>query len=255
MENKNVILYFSGTKNSLMAAKIIEEEMLIKNQGKCVIIPISQFNTKENIEADSLGIICPVYWFGVPCIVRETISRLKIHSGTYVYTVVTMGSYAGNALPEMKKLLEQTGSTLSYGGAVKFPDNYATLLGQQNPKKHEQILQDASCTLKRIASDICEHKENKIPRFHKFLDFLFSSHRSTLRKQDKKFNVDESCTGCGLCQKKCPVQNIRMEDGTPKWLNHCEFCVSCISNCPENAIQIGKKTKGKPRYQNSFSEK
>ena len=31
------------------------------------------------------------------------------------------------------------------------------------------------------------------------------------------FRVEDSCIGCGLCARKCPVQAIRMENGRPVW--------------------------------------
>lgn len=253
VKSKNVLLYFTGTHNSLMVARMIAEAMSQRELGECEIMPISQFNTKEKLETDSLGIVCPVYWFGLPNIVRETVAKMNIKTGTYIYAVITMGSSAGNALPELSKLLEQKQNTLSYGACVKCPDNYTTMLGAQKVQKHKLILEEARKAIKEIASDICEQKENQIPKFHKFTELLFSSQRHSLAGQDKKFYVDETCNGCGLCEKKCPVQNIRMEGGKPLWQHHCEFCISCISYCPQNAIQFGRKTKGKPRYQNPFS--
>ena len=253
MTGENLILYFSGTKNSLMVATEIEKKIKEKELGKCVKMPIFQFDSQNEIHVDTLGIVCPVYWLGLPCIICDTISNMKIRSGTYIYTVVTMGVYSGNALAEMERLLRQKNLSLSYGAAVKCPDNYSTLLGYQKTKKHNEMLRNARKTIQKIAADICEQKQNKIPKFHKSLDLLFSDYRRSLGKQEKRFVVEDRCTGCGLCQRECPVQNIRLVQGRPKWLGHCEFCISCISVCPQNAIQIGKKTKGKPRYQNPFS--
>ncbi len=28
---------------------------------------------------------------------------------------------------------------------------------------------------------------------------------------------DEAAAGCGLCEKVCPVDNIRLENGRPQW--------------------------------------
>jgi epoxyqueuosine reductase QueG len=41
-----------------------------------------------------------------------------------------------------------------------------------------------------------------------------------------------------------------MEDDKPKWLHKCEHCVACISWCPVQGIQYGKRTKARRRYQN-----
>lgn len=247
---ENVIFYFSGTGNSLMAAKRIGKEL-----GKCELIALSKFRTEETVMAERIGIICPVYYWGIPKAVREFLSNLKINKNTYIFSVVTMGTSSGNALPEIDLMLKQKGTELDYGIGIKMPDNYSTLLGIQKTEKHEGMLKEAEQTLKAVEKDIQEKKKNEIAKFNKFTDVLFRGKRNALAGLDAKFVVEDfsSCKECQLCVKQCPVGNIRMENWTPMWQNHCEFCLACISNCPKETIQIGKKTKGKPRYRNPLT--
>lgn len=65
---------------------------------------------------------------------------------------------------------------------------------------------------------------------------------------DKNFWTDEHCNGCGSCAKLCPVENIIMEYGKPKWLHHCELCLGCIHWCPKVSIQYKKGTLKRGRY-------
>lgn len=67
--------------------------------------------------------------------------------------------------------------------------------------------------------------------------------------QPKKFTVSDVCVSCGKCEKVCPLGNIRMENGRPVWGEHCTHCMACISGCPAEAIEYGKSTRGKARYQ------
>jgi ferredoxin len=53
---------------------------------------------------------------------------------------------------------------------------------------------------------------------------------------DRTFRVSGACTGCGICVKVCPVQNIEMVNGKPQWLHHCENCTACFHWCPTQAI-------------------
>jgi Fe-S-cluster-containing hydrogenase component 2 len=46
----------------------------------------------------------------------------------------------------------------------------------------------------------------------------------------------------------CPVDNIRLEGGLPRWQGHCEQCLACIHHCPQRAIQYGHWTADKERY-------
>lgn len=243
MQEKNIIFYFTGTNNSLMAAKRIGEAL-----GEYELIALSQFNTREKIEADRVGIVCPVYFWGLPNVVRTFLSKVKIKTGTYVFAVLTMGSGSGNAIPEIMKLLQESGNALSFGAGIRFPDNYSTILGAQKQEKHKSILESAKEELAKTGNAIREKKRGDIPKYKGLTNLLFSSYRKSLTKQDTKFKVEDSCNHCGQCVKICPVQNIRFEEEVPVWQHHCEFCLACLANCPSEAIQIGKKTKGKPKY-------
>ena len=63
------------------------------------------------------------------------------------------------------------------------------------------------------------------------------------------FLATDSCTGCGQCVRNCPMNNLRLENGKPLWGKECTHCMACICYCPAEAIEYGKKSLGKPRYQ------
>ena len=62
------------------------------------------------------------------------------------------------------------------------------------------------------------------------------------------FRVTDACTGCGLCQRLCPLRNIRLEQGRPVWGERCTHCMACICACPAQAIEYKNHSQGKPRY-------
>jgi epoxyqueuosine reductase QueG len=51
------------------------------------------------------------------------------------------------------------------------------------------------------------------------------------------------------------LNNIRLENGKPVWGKNCTHCMACICYCPKEAIEYGKKSKGKPRYHFEALEK
>lgn len=58
---------------------------------------------------------------------------------------------------------------------------------------------------------------------------------SFLYKVDK-----EKCTGCDLCIKRCPVQNIyRNAKGDLAFHHRCLMCMRCSFFCPTDAFDIG----------------
>ena len=52
----------------------------------------------------------------------------------------------------------------------------------------------------------------------------------------------------GKCAEVCPLQNIKLKDGKPVWGGNCTHCMACISYCPTEAIEYGKKSLGQVRY-------
>ncbi|MFA6226475.1 MAG: EFR1 family ferrodoxin [Methanoregula sp.] len=87
---KTIIYYFTGTGNSLAAAKTICARL-----GDCELVSIpSLAGSPTDIipAADRVGIICPVYDLGLPSIVAEFAERLDLHSTGYCFAVLTMGA-------------------------------------------------------------------------------------------------------------------------------------------------------------------
>jgi len=70
---KTIIYYFTGTGNSLAAAKSICTHL-----GDCELVSIASLaGTSGEIQpgADRVGIVCPVYDFGLPSIVAEFVQK------------------------------------------------------------------------------------------------------------------------------------------------------------------------------------
>ncbi len=65
----------------------------------------------------------------------------------------------------------------------------------------------------------------------------------------KAFTVSDACTSCGHCAAVCPLGNIRLDGGKPVWGTECTHCMACICGCPTSAIEYGRASVGKPRYQ------
>lgn len=68
--------------------------------------------------------------------------------------------------------------------------------------------------------------------------------------------VESNCTGCGLCERKCPVKAIEIKDGRPVWIKQqCTMCLGCLHRCPVFAIQYGRgRTKKHGQYINPHTK-
>jgi len=53
----------------------------------------------------------------------------------------------------------------------------------------------------------------------------------------KTFIATRDCTGCMVCEKRCPTNSIRMISDRPYWKFTCESCMRCMNLCPHRAIE------------------
>jgi hypothetical protein len=150
---KTIIYYFTGTGNSLAAAKAICTSL-----GDCELVSIHALagSPAEFIPAaDRVGIVCPVYDFGLPSIVAEFAQRLDLSSTGYCFAVLTMGGMGGSALHQMDSIVgKHGGRQLDASFTVRMPGNFVPLYDPPQGKKREEILAKAQERIGEIAGMI-----------------------------------------------------------------------------------------------------
>lgn len=248
-----MIFYFSGTGNSLYAAKTIAQA-----QGE-KLVSIAHEMQKEAAERiykpgenEVIGFVYPIYAWNAPRLVLDFIRSMHvIGEKRYIFSINTCGSEEGYATQVLQKLLMKKGLTISSAFSISMPSNYITGEDIQvkevqeeklyNAKKKLEIINDVITSRK---TDVFELRQGSYawvktvivnPLFNKFS-------RST-----NKFYVTNACIKCGLCQKICPVRSITLDE-KPVWSQACTQCLACINRCPVHAIQYGKDTEGRGRY-------
>ena len=244
---KHTIYWFSGTGNSLYAAKALAEAM-----GNTVLVPIAQGAPTEAAggEGCKLGFVFPSYYGDLPRLVRAFAERLNILPGTDLFAVVTMGAFGQGSVKAMQQLLAAKGFPLRYGVGVRMNANYIlaydpALFGAKSERRVRTKLDKADAKLRQIAADIQSGKTQL-----KTSPITAQTLYKNVAALDAEFTVNDTCTHCGLCARLCPVDNIKLADGKPVWQHHCEHCVACISWCPAAAIDKGTDTAKRTRYRN-----
>ncbi|MFH0967430.1 MAG: EFR1 family ferrodoxin [Methanobacteriota archaeon] len=248
---KTTIYYFSGTGNSLVAARKIAGLL-----GDAELIPIATLRQSGTITALSgrIGIICPVYDMGIPVIVRDFLQNLVVDKSTYLFAILTLGGQGAAALKLINTCLrEKNKRVLSAGFLVKMPGNFPPVGVPPTGKKRDTILASAEKELDRIGEHILKKKENSIgftPFSSLLQSLLYGSFSKGVHSLDEKFTVSEACTSCGTCASVCPTGNITIIDGRPVWNHQCELCCGCLNFCPVEAINLHMMlgTKGRGRY-------
>jgi len=242
---ENIVFYFSGTGNSLYAAKCISKEL-----GNCEIVSMAKpFNPIK--QYDSVGFIYPVYYWGMPKKVIEFIENLNINKNkdAYYYSIATYGGLAGNAVYQMYELLfNRHGIKLNYGKNLKMFANY--VVAYDMSAKIEEITQKANMKLIPIINSIKKRKSNNINKFTRIFKSMNEKFIKEVSNMDKDFTVNNNCTGCSICEKVCPVKNIEMVNNRPEYKHQCEQCVACIQFCPQKAINYKNLTQNRKRYTN-----
>jgi ferredoxin len=249
---KTIIYYFTGTGNSLAAAKKIAAAL-----ADCELVPIASLvDTPGKIvpAADRVGIVCPVYDAGIPVVVREFAKRLDIGAVPYVFGVVTMGGMGVSALHQLNGILVQAcRKKLDAAFAVRMPGNFPPVGVPPAGEKKEEILKQADAQLAAIVVAI-QKGQTVSPSFSPLSSLmrclLYPPFARNVHGMDNSFSVEDTCTGCGTCVKVCPVGNITMENERPVWHHKCELCCACLHFCPVEAIQLNtmQGTKGRGRY-------
>ena len=96
---KTTIYYFSSTGNSLIVARELAEKL-----GETVVSSIPKaINQDIDLSADGIGIVFPVYIWGMPAIVSKFLKKFKNINNKYIFAVATFGGFPAGTLLQVKK--------------------------------------------------------------------------------------------------------------------------------------------------------
>ena len=245
-----MIVYFSGTGNSRFAAeylaKQLGDELLDASQRMKV-------GERDSIRSDRPWIFAaPIYAWRMANVMAEYIRRTELTGSLDAYFVLTCGSEIGNAGRYATQLCEESG--LNYKGVLEvvMPENYIAMFNAPGEDESRAIVAKAKPVLELAADRIRQREDLSAPRVG-LLDKLKSGPINEgfykfYVKADGFFTTD-ACTGCGVCVEVCPLNNVQLNEGKPVWGMHCAHCMACICGCLTEAIEYGKRSRGKPRYQ------
>lgn len=244
-----MILYFSGTGNSKYAAEKVAE--LIGDEPVSLNALIKAGDSSEIDAGGRLVIATPTYAWRIPNLVRDWIEKTPFVNAGKVWFVMTCGSEIGNADRYNRALCEEKGFEYMGTLQVRMPENYLAMFPVPGEEKCREIIAAADPVIKDGAELIAGGKGFPKPRCNGYDRLMSGPVNKLFYKTAVKpgaFRAEDKCIGCGLCEKLCPTNSIRLEAGRPVWSSGCTHCMACISHCPKEAIEYGNKSKGKPRY-------
>lgn len=233
------ILYFTATGNCLYIAKSFSNEYYS--------IPKLMKEGRFDFEDEKIGIIFPSYNNGVPIIVENFLSKAILKSN-YIFGIATYGLFSGATTRHLLEIGKHNNIEFSYVNELLMTDNYLPGfdMDKQLQKEPSKKIEE---NLNKIIMDIKEEK-----KYIKKNAFITESIRILNKKFftdnefEKNYFVEDNCNGCKICEKVCPVDNIKV-DKKPSFMNNCQRCLACTHNCPQNAIRL-KNEKSRTRFIN-----
>lgn len=245
-----MVFYFSGTGNSLYAAKKIAGylgESLVN-----ISIAMQDGILPEISAGETIGFVFPIYAWSAPKMVFDFIKRIDAN-GHYLFAVGTYGQNVGR----FDLIFEREDIHLNSAFALNMPNNYILVWDKM---KQDKCLAAADRRIEKICGTICR-RENLIdiqcvlngnPVSEAEVAFAPEMNAQWSRTLDdvSDFYVTAACTGCGTCERVCNGRAITLVDGKPVWSEGCTKCLACLHLCPKQAIQFGRHTVGAGRYKN-----
>lgn len=250
-----MVLYFSATGNT----RFIADE-LAKRTGDGSLNLLKRIREKDfsPIRSDKPFVVClPVYVCEIPPFIKELILKTPFEGNDNIYFVFTSGGYSGISGSMAKRLARKKGLNYMGSSDFKMPRNY--IANSAYPELTEEEIRkriDNSYKLIPEIADLISRDQKLVKRskhvwlFELIVTIPFTPVWTRIRQGVKKFSASDKCIGCRKCAALCPLKVITPdENGRPVWdAKMCAHCMSCIQNCPVEAIDYGDITPPKKRY-------
>lgn len=247
-------IYLSGTGNT----KYCVEKLVQALDETSQVIPMEDDRAIELVKSNQFIVIgYPIQFSNAPVMVRDFI---KLHANVWmrkqVLCVVTMGAFSGDGAGCTARILKKYGADVVGGLHIRMPDSVCdSKLLKKSLSDNQKIVKNADWKTETTAVAI---KNGKYPKeglgfFYHVAGLLgqrlWFYHKT--RNYSDKLKINDACIGCGLCEKSCPMHNIKIQDGKAVSGQQCTMCYRCISLCPQRAITLlGKEVKEQVRLEN-----
>ena len=229
------LYYFSATGNSLTTARLLQEQLIAaKFDANCRLVPVTSTKNVSKVidEADTIGFVFPIYYGNMPYPVREMISKMVFKSDAYIFIVSTYRGHSGDIAGRMDQLLKIRGQKLSLSLGLPMPGNSFI----NPPEVDAQYLAEQSQNIANLLPGLLVRQTEDYATTE-----VFGLRPVDYPNNFRGITTEDHCTGCGICVKVCPMNNIQLQDGKAVIGDDCSTCLACIHWCPVKAIWMSKQ--------------
>lgn len=244
-----IALYFSGTGNSAYIAKGFAQRM----GAVCHSIE-EDVDFAALMSAHGTVAVCyPIYGSCVPRIMREFAAKHSaILAEKKLIILCTQMMFSGDGAQAFARLLPGCDSSVLYAEHFSMPNNISNFwLFPVREGERRRKQRAAARKLERVCRDIQSGivRRRGWSRFSVLLGKLQNSYWMEIEgKQKGSFTADGDCNHCGLCVRRCPVQNLALGEGGVTQKNNCILCYRCVNLCPQRAATVMLHAKPKRQY-------
>jgi ferredoxin/flavodoxin len=243
---KGVICYYSGSGNTKLACQYIVSN--IKS------IDFDLFNiVREGVpdfEAYKIaGFATFTDFLGPSYLVQTFLQKLGQQNGKPAFVFNTYGAFNGRTLKTLDKWVSAKGFKVVAGHSLHTPESYPPMVArgrgnEQAPSEKEMNgFSRFISELEQVCSLLKEGKEIRRKRTSiGLLNSILPTFRRTKARDDmgEKYVDAELCNECGVCEKLCPCEAVKLDPKPVFDMNKCYGCWSCYNHCPTKAIYTQK---------------
>jgi len=250
---RNIIYCFSGTGNCLAIARLVAV-----NLTETEVLPMMTLRDSKEVPAEyeRVGFVFPTCYAHPPRIVAELGKDLLIHPHQKIFIIVTCGGGNGFTLSDFRRLIQSKTQNLIQGFSIRMPGNHIVGFSAWKESTQQRLFDNAKKSVDKVVYKIINDIPTKIKKDPniKIITFMSETFNGFLGIKDihstkAEFFTTEACVHCGICEKLCPVGNIKESSTTASFGDNCQQCMACIQWCPKRAISHPNVPKNRKRYQ------
>ncbi|OGS27789.1 MAG: hypothetical protein A2297_09980 [Elusimicrobia bacterium RIFOXYB2_FULL_48_7] len=268
MDKKAIIYYFTGTGNALRMAHLAAAEL--EQAGfKVLLADIAANGRKvgaisrhpddlpsgnrgqssispEHAEAELIGIVSPVYGFGLPQLMAKFLRKLPpSKSNQKCFVFISSAGNEGICVMQAAFHLKRKGYDLTFARTFKLVSNWIMFETLPDSETRKNIFDENEKLLQGYMKDIIDDPSIKSVKYYHsnpamaallgivYYGFVFFGRHFL----GKLFATNNKCNSCQYCHKHCPSKTVKWVEKRPYWGWNCQQCFRCINLCPNGAIE------------------
>ncbi|MCD7948582.1 MAG: EFR1 family ferrodoxin [Oscillospiraceae bacterium] len=249
---QNVMYCFSGTGNSLAVARSVAEKL---TDTEVISVMALQDNKEVPAKYERVGFVIPTCFGHPPKAVAELGKALRLQPHQKVFIIVTCGGANILTLSDFRRLLQPKTQNPIQGFEVKLPGNHIVGFSAWSESRQRRLFDNANIAVNKIVNQIQNDTPIRVKKDInlKLATFCSKTFNGWLGIKDifstkAEYFTTNACVHCGVCERICPVGNIKVSSTAVAFGDNCQQCMACIQWCPQRAVGHPNVPKDRKRY-------